>query len=50
MREGGNYEDVRDIAAKAVSQTCKLALVLHLASNPSVLRDQDSVKFHGLYH
>ena len=34
--------DVRDIAAKAVSQICKLALVLHIAADPGVLRQPDS--------
>ena len=31
MAEAGELADVRDIASKAVSQTCKLALVLHIA-------------------
>jgi hypothetical protein len=38
MADGGDLADVRDIAAKAVSQICKLALVLHIADDPSVLR------------
>jgi hypothetical protein len=42
MGEGGDYEDVRDIAAKAVSQTAKLALVLHIAENPTVLDQPES--------
>jgi len=33
---------MRDIAAKAVSQICKLALVLHVAAKPGVLRRPDS--------
>ncbi|MFC1772647.1 DUF3987 domain-containing protein [Pseudomonadota bacterium] len=39
MGEGEDLEDVRDIASKAVSQTCKLALVLHIAENHSVLNE-----------
>jgi len=37
MRDGHDLEDVQDIASKAVSQTAKLALVLHLATNPELL-------------
>ncbi|SDX47148.1 DUF3987 domain-containing protein [Thiocapsa roseopersicina] len=37
MGEGGELSDVRDIAAKAVSQTAKLALVLHLAADAEIL-------------
>jgi hypothetical protein len=37
MAEGEDLEDVRDIASKAVSQTCKLALVLHIAEDHAVL-------------
>ena len=33
---------MRDIAAKAVSQTCKLALVLHIAENHTVLNTPES--------
>jgi hypothetical protein len=40
--EGEAYEDVRDIAAKAVSQTAKLSLVLHIAANPNVLDQPES--------
>ncbi len=39
---GGALADCRDIASKAVSQTCKLALILHLAGNPELLSDQTS--------
>lgn len=42
MGEGGDYEDVKDIASKAVSQTAKLALVLHIAENPAVLDQLES--------
>jgi hypothetical protein len=42
MAEGEDLEDVRDIASKAVSQTCKLALVLHIAEDPTVLDEQHS--------
>jgi hypothetical protein len=37
MGEGGELADVADIASKAVSQTAKLALVLHLAAAPEAL-------------
>lgn len=43
MAEGEEFEDVRDIASKAVSQTAKLALVLHLADNPELLKEQESI-------
>lgn len=39
MADTCDLADVRDIAAKAVSQMCKLALVLHLAAQPEVLRE-----------
>jgi len=42
MGEGEDLEDVRDIASKTVSQTCKLALVLHIAENHSLLNDPES--------
>ena len=42
MRDGGDLADMRDITAKAVTQICKLALVLHVAANPGVLRQPDS--------
>lgn len=37
MGEGGDLSDVRDIASKAVSQTAKLALILHLAADAEIL-------------
>ena len=37
MSEDGEFEDVRDIASKAVTQTAKLALILHLATKPQLL-------------
>ncbi len=40
--EGGEYEDVRDIASKAVSQICKLAMVLHIAKDHTVLDKDES--------
>lgn len=43
MRNDGDLADVRDIASKAVSQFCKLAMVLHLASEPSLLKSNNSV-------
>lgn len=42
MNEGQDLEDVRDIASKAVSQTAKLALVLHLAAEPVLLSQAES--------
>jgi hypothetical protein len=42
MGDGGDLADMRDIAAKAVSQICKLALVLHVAAEPGLLRRPDS--------
>jgi hypothetical protein len=42
MGDGGDLSDMRDIAAKAVTQICKLALVLHVAADPGVLRQSDS--------
>jgi hypothetical protein len=42
MRDGGDLADMRELAAKAVSQICKLALVLHVAAHPDVLRQPDS--------
>lgn len=35
-------DDVRDIASKATSQTCKLALILHLANSPDLLSEATS--------
>lgn len=43
MGREGELADVRDIAAKAVSATCKLALVLHLFDSPERLLDADSL-------
>ncbi|RLE45587.1 hypothetical protein DRJ25_05450, partial [Candidatus Woesearchaeota archaeon] len=42
MAEGEDLEDVRDIASKAVSQTVKLALVLHLAEQLDMLQEPTS--------
>jgi phage/plasmid primase-like uncharacterized protein len=43
LGEGGDLFDCRDIAGKAVSQTVKLALVLHLAERPEVLDTASSM-------
>lgn len=43
MGHDGELADVRDIAAKSVSATCKLALVLHLFDEPERLRSADSL-------
>jgi hypothetical protein len=37
-----SLDDMRDIASKAVSQTCKMALLLHLADNPKLLNQSES--------
>lgn len=37
MADGEDFEDVRDIASKAVTQAVKIALILHLADDPSLL-------------
>lgn len=37
MATGHDLEDVRDIASKSVSQTTKLAMILHLAQAPELL-------------
>jgi uncharacterized protein DUF3987 len=42
MADDGALVDVRDIASKATSQTCKLALILHLANNPELLCEATS--------
>ncbi|MBL1321299.1 MAG: DUF3987 domain-containing protein [Methylophaga sp.] len=42
MADGNGLDDVRDIASKATSQTCKLALILHLANNPDLLNEATS--------
>lgn len=47
MADGGELEDCRKVAAKAVSQTCKLALCLHLAESPKALSDPAS-EINGL--
>ncbi|MFQ5641819.1 MAG: DUF3987 domain-containing protein, partial [bacterium] len=38
MRDGGAMDDVRDIASKSISQVCKVALILHLAKDPDLLK------------
>ena len=43
MGQGQEYADVSDIASKAVTQTVKLALVLHVADDPAVLQTQQSI-------
>ncbi|QFY90143.2 DUF3987 domain-containing protein [Magnetovirga frankeli] len=43
MGAGGDLVDVRDIASKAVSNICKLALILHLADAPELLEQETSV-------
>ena len=43
MGQGQEYADVTDIASKAVTQTVKLALVLHVADDPAVLQTQQSI-------
>ena len=43
MGRGKEFHDVKDIASKAVSQTCKLALILHVARNPGILSMSESV-------
>ena len=42
MGADNELADVRDIACKAVTQTAKLALVLHLAADPSLLLQEQS--------
>ena len=42
MGDNGDLADMRDVAAKAVTQICKLALVLRIAADPEVLRQPDS--------
>lgn len=47
MGAGNRLDDVRDIASKAVSATCKAALVIHLMQNPhfiSALESELSLK------
>jgi len=43
MAKNKEFEDVRDIASKAVSQTVKLAHILHIADNPQLLSQSESV-------
>jgi len=43
MATGDKLEDVRDIASKTVSQTVKMAHILHIAGNPIVLNQAESV-------
>jgi len=43
MAAGDKLEDVRDIASKAVSQTVKIAHILHIADNPTILNQSESV-------
>jgi len=43
MAANKEFEDVRDIASKAVSQTIKLAHILHIADNPQLLSQSESV-------
>ena len=49
MRDDGDLADMRDIAAKAVSQIGKLALVLHVAAEPGVLRRPASEVDAGIW-
>jgi len=42
MGEGCELEDVADIASKIVSQVAKLALLIHLGNEPSLLNNQTS--------
>lgn len=43
MADGRDLEDCRSIAQKVVSQTCKMALVLHVAKDWKVLTQAESV-------
>jgi len=43
MAVGSELEDVRDIASKNVSQTVKMAQILHIADNPELLNQTESV-------
>jgi len=43
MATDKEFEDVRDIASKAVSQTVKIAHILHIADNPNLLSQPESV-------
>jgi hypothetical protein len=59
MGDGADLADVRDIAAKAISQIVKVALVLHIAQRPDALdnthneisvRSWDAAAAIGMYH
>jgi len=43
MAKGNKLDDMRDIASKAVSQTCKMALLLHLADKSELLNQSESL-------
>ena len=43
MQDNNEFEDVRDIASKNVSIATKIALLFHLADNPYLLSQHDSV-------
>jgi len=43
MATGEKLEDMRDIASKTVSQTVKMAQILHIADNPELLNQSNSV-------
>ncbi|MBT7443370.1 MAG: DUF3987 domain-containing protein [Methylococcales bacterium] len=43
MAEGCSFDDVRDIASKAISATVKAALVLHLVQHPEHINHDTSV-------
>jgi hypothetical protein len=43
MATGDKLEDVRDIASKTVSQTVKIAHILHIADNPIILNQSESI-------
>ena len=42
MATGNKLEDMRDIASKAVSQTVKMAQILHIADSPMLLNNSES--------
>ena len=59
MKAGSEFEDMRDVASKAVSSTIKLAGLLHVLSQPYVLdhaeseislQTWESAKRIGIYH
>ncbi|MBF0098690.1 MAG: DUF3987 domain-containing protein [Magnetococcales bacterium] len=45
MGDDGEFESYRDIVAKAVTQTVKIALVLHLLEYPSLMQEEQSEIF-----